>query len=108
MKPTSKPTERDLEIISKVTAFLYQKGHTKSKVTCDKEHFYRVKDFAIEVTGNDWFESNWYNMNNHMSDRTVMIINRLVDQLKANSKELRITSISRRGFGILFNARKRD
>lgn len=108
MKTTrSIPTEQDIEIVRKVTAYLYQHGHTKSKVVCDKDVSYRVKDFCIKLTDNDWFETKWYDMNTHLTERTRYELNRLVDMLKANSKELGITGVQRRGFSILFDGRKR-
>lgn len=107
MKTPLPVTKEDLEIVERVTKFLKEHGASKSTVSCDKDTLCRVKDFCIELKMNDWFETYWAHSNSHLTEYTRYKINNLVELLKENSLELGITSITRRVYGIIFNARKR-
>ena len=98
-------TEKDAMTVVRVHDFL-SKHNIKSEVRCDKGCFGRVKDFAIDLTTNYWFETEYVNLRTRMSKSTVNQLNYILYLLQAYSKELGITSVSRHRFGIIFNARK--
>ena len=100
-------TTNDEEIVRKVKEFLYDKGYKESIVSCDKEISSRVKDFCIDLSEHYWFNVEWYDMRNHLTVKTRIEINHVLELLKCYSKELGITNITRRMFGIIFDARKR-
>ena len=106
MRPKLTITEQDKTLCERVKDFLDSIHCDGNVVNCDKDQIDRVQDFCIEFRKCNWFRTEWYNCNAHLAESTANQLNYVLMNLKEYAKDLGICAVRRRGFGIIFDARK--